>query len=157
MSVSTRQLTHDVRLEYRGNWHAGGVCRVRIYQGGGPAPMLPTIVLSELPENENTSVTNLIEYLAAEVVAAYLPEAFEALVPPIVVEHYPSRDELAERFDRVTFSTWRPRLDELGGARRVRLGAPEWRRLRSTERDELAGLVGPVGAEQGGRGVGDLY
>lgn len=136
MGVSTRQLTHDVRHQYRGNWHAGGVCRVRIYQGGG---LLPTIVLSELPENANTSVTNLVEYLTAEVVAAYLPEAFEALEPPVVVEHYPARGERAERFDLVTFSSWRPRLDYLGGVRRVRLGTPAWRRL---ELDELAGLIG---------------
>ena len=38
-----------------------------------------------------------------------------------------------------TGQAWRPRLDELGGARRVRLGAPTWRRLTL---DEVAGLVG---------------
>lgn len=140
MSVSTRQLTHDLRHTYRGNWHAGGVCRVRIYQGGELAPV---IVLSELPENDNTSVTNLVEYLAAEVVAAHLPQAFEETEPPVVVEHYPARgdDYLAEHFDLVTFSSWRPRLEWLGGVRRVRLGTPAWRRL---ELEELAALIGWV-------------
>ena len=79
---------------------------MRIYQGGG---LLPTIVLSELPKNANTSVTNLVEYLAAEVVAAYLPEAFEALEPPVVAEREPGHGDgrLAEHFDLVTSSRGR--------------------------------------------------
>jgi len=38
MGVSTRMLgtlTHEVRHQYQGNWHAGTVWRARIYQGGG--------------------------------------------------------------------------------------------------------------------------
>ncbi len=55
--------THDYVHEYRGYWSDGGKCRIRIYRGGG---QLPVVVCSQLPDN--TSVNNMVGYLAAEVV-----------------------------------------------------------------------------------------
>ena len=56
--------THDYIHHYRGYWSDGGKCRIRIYQGNGQAPV---VICSQLPDNDNTSVTNMAEYLAAEI------------------------------------------------------------------------------------------
>ena len=57
--------THDYIHYYRGFWSDGGKCRIRIYREYGQAPV---VICSQLPNNMNTSVTNMAEYLAAEVV-----------------------------------------------------------------------------------------
>src|SRR5918993_4176098 len=79
-------LTHDYTHRYRGLWTEGGVCRVRVYDAPDATPV---IVVTELPENENTSITNLMEYLAAELIAKHFPHRFDYPEPAIVVEHYP--------------------------------------------------------------------
>jgi hypothetical protein len=60
--------THDYIHYYRGYWSEGGECRIRIYQADGQAPV---VICSQLPNNTNTSVTNMAEYLAAEVIEEY--------------------------------------------------------------------------------------
>jgi hypothetical protein len=57
--------THDHIHYYRGYWSNGDKCRIRIYWEDGRAPV---VICSQLPNNDNTSVTNMVEYLAAEVV-----------------------------------------------------------------------------------------
>jgi len=57
--------THDYIYHYRGYWSDGGKCRIRIYREDGRAPVT---VYSQLPDNHNTSVTKMAEYLAAEVI-----------------------------------------------------------------------------------------
>jgi hypothetical protein len=47
--------THDYIHHYRGYWSEGGKCRIRIYWEEGHAPV---VICSQLPDNENTSVTN---------------------------------------------------------------------------------------------------
>src|SRR5688572_29131186 len=66
--------THDYAYSFRGLWTQGGVCRVRVFLAEG---RIPVVVCSELPENENTSVTNIVEYLAPEVVAKHFPHRFD--------------------------------------------------------------------------------
>ena len=56
--------THDYIHCYRGYWSDGGRCRIRIYQEEGRAPV---VICTQLLDNLNTSVTNMAEYLAAEV------------------------------------------------------------------------------------------
>jgi hypothetical protein len=56
---------------YDGFWQPGARCGLQIFPG---ADSIPLVVLTELPFNNNTSVTNLVEYLAAELLASYLPE-----------------------------------------------------------------------------------
>lgn len=56
--------THDYIHHYRGYWSDGGRCRIRIYRDNGQTPV---VICSQLQENDNTSVTNMAEYLAAEV------------------------------------------------------------------------------------------
>jgi hypothetical protein len=56
---------------YRGVWTTdGGTCRIRIFEEEGQTPV---VICSELPANDNTSVTNMAEYLAAEILARFLP------------------------------------------------------------------------------------
>jgi hypothetical protein len=81
--------THDYVHYYRGYWSEGGKCRIRIYQEDGHTPV---VVCSELPDNDNTSVTNMAEYLAAEVIGEHkLP------IPLTWVEHYPEPDRWCSR------------------------------------------------------------
>ena len=56
--------THDYIHHYRGYWSDGGRCRIRIYQEGRAL----VVICTQLPDNDNTSVTNMAEYLAAEVI-----------------------------------------------------------------------------------------
>jgi hypothetical protein len=60
--------THDYIHHYRGYWSEGGKCRIRIYREEGRSPM---VICSQLQDNDNTSVTNMAEYLAAEIIEAY--------------------------------------------------------------------------------------
>ncbi len=53
--------THDYVHHYRGYWSDGGRCRIRIYREGDHAPV---VVCSQPPDNANTSITNMAEYLA---------------------------------------------------------------------------------------------
>jgi hypothetical protein len=73
--------THDYVHRYRGYWSDGGKCRIRIFYQIGCAPM---VICSQLPDNPNTSVTNMVEYLVAEMLRGHgLP------TPLMWIEHYP--------------------------------------------------------------------
>jgi hypothetical protein len=48
-------MTRDYVHHYRGYWSDGGKCRIRIYWEDGHAPV---VVCSQVPDNDNTSVTN---------------------------------------------------------------------------------------------------
>jgi hypothetical protein len=90
--------THDYIHRYRGYWSDGGKCRIRIYRGNDRAPV---VVCSQLPDNHNTSVTNMAEYLAAEVIAEH------DLPPPLTwVEHYPEHEGEIGEYSLVRFSSW---------------------------------------------------
>ena len=75
---------HDHIHHHRGYWSDGGKCRIRTYREEGK---LPVVVCSQPPDNRNTSVTNMAEYLAAEVI-----EGHGLLVPLTWVEHYPEHE-----------------------------------------------------------------
>src|SRR5215204_6030403 len=76
--------THDFIHRYRGYWSDGGKCRIRIY---GEDRSAPVVICSQLPDNPNTSVTNMVEYLAAEVIEEHcLP------TPLTWIEHYPEHE-----------------------------------------------------------------
>lgn len=77
--------TRDYKRPFRDLWSEGGVCRVRLYEDREAGEEPPVVVLSELPENHNTSVTNLIEVLGCEVVAEL--EVLGAYTR--FIEHYP--------------------------------------------------------------------
>ena len=73
--------THDYVHQYRGYWSDGGRCRIRIYREDGQAPMGGW---EQPPDNPNTSVTNMAEYLSTEVTGE------PSLPTPLAWgEHYP--------------------------------------------------------------------
>lgn len=123
--------THDYIYHHRGYWSEGGKCRIRIYREDEHAPV---VVCSQLADNDNTSVTNMAEYLAAEIV-----ERHSLLTPLVWIEHYPEHDGEVGEYALVRFSDWNPQQVCLGGVWRYRLGSPRWSPLSSDEVDALSG------------------
>jgi hypothetical protein len=113
--------THDYIHYYRGYWSDGGKCKIRIYREERRAPV---VICSQLPDNHNTSVTNMAEYLAAEVIEEHgLP------TPLIWVEHYLEHEGEIGEYSLVRFSSWEVREALMGGTNRVRIGIPIWSHL----------------------------
>jgi hypothetical protein len=108
----------DAVHTYLGPWAPGAVCRIRVYR---PAGFPPVVVATELPENENTCITNAAEELAADVLASYLPDRAGDDRPFVWIEHYHPRPELR------------------GGRRRLVIGTPWWRR---PTREGVEALIG---------------
>jgi hypothetical protein len=109
---------HDHVYHYRGYWSDGGKCRIRIYRQEGRESV---VICSQLLDNDNTSVTNMAEYLAAEV-----PRDNELPTPLVWVEHYPEHEGEIGEYSLVRFSTWELQEVCLGGAWRYRVGTPRW-------------------------------
>jgi hypothetical protein len=131
--------THDYVHYYRGYWSDGGKCRIRIYQEDGRPPV---VVCAQLPDNHNTSVTNMAEYIAAEVI-----EVHELPTPLVRVEHYPEHEGEVGEYSLVKFSDWEPVEVCLGGVWRYRVGSPRWSPLSP---QKVAALLdgGPPSGEQ---------
>ena len=127
--------THDYIHYYRGYWSDGAKCRICIYQEDGHDPV---VICSQLPENDNTSVTNMAEYLAAEVV-----EEHALLTPLTWIEQYPEHDEGEPgEYSLVKFSTWEPKEVRLRGVWRYRVGSPRWSPLCPEEVEILIEIAG---------------
>lgn len=140
--------THDYIHHYRGYWSDGGRCRIRIYRDNGQTPV---VICSQLPENDNTSVTNMAEYLAAEVIREY-----ELPTPLLWIEHYPEHEGEIEEYSLVGFSSWELEEILLGGVWRIRVGRPGWSHLDSKEVENMtsAGRAAPRTLEvRGGGGL----
>ncbi|HEX5481678.1 MAG TPA: hypothetical protein VFZ08_03530 [Terriglobia bacterium] len=113
---------------YRG-WNAGsGQCGLEIFE---PRDGVPVIVLTELPWNTNTSVTNMIEILAAEVALEYLPDRRRSRPAFRVIEHLYEWLTGEDLFELITFALPWPALKK--NLDRATLGAPRWRRLKRQE------------------------
>jgi hypothetical protein len=125
---------HDYIHHYRGYWSDGGKCRIRIYHEDGRAPV---VICSQLPNNDNTSVTNMAEYLAAEII-----EKHGLFTPLMWVEHYPEHEEEIGEYSLVTFFRWRPEKVCLGGVWRPRIGSPWWSPLSPEEVNVLIEAAG---------------
>ncbi len=123
--------THDYVHYYRGYWSDGGKCRIRVYREEGREPV---VVCSQPPDNDNTSVTNIAEYLAAEVI-----EEHELPTPLTWIEHYPEHEGEHGEWSLVRFSSWEREEVCLGGAWRRRVGAPRWSHLTTEEVGRLVG------------------
>jgi hypothetical protein len=140
--------THDYVHRYRGYWSDGGRCRIRIYREDDRAPV---VICSQLPDIDNTSVTNMAEYLAAEVIWEH------SLPTPLTwIEHYPEHEGQIGEYSLVRFSDWEREEVCLGCIRRLRIGAPSWSHLRPEEvefllRDRTSERRPPQTVEQPGR------
>jgi hypothetical protein len=121
--------TNDYVHRYRGYWSDGGRCRIRIYYEDGRAPI---VICSQLPGNDNTSVTNMAEYLAAEVI-----EEHKLPTPLLWVEHNPDHKGEIGEYSLVKFSSWEQTEVYLGGVWRYRIRSPRWSALRREEVDAL--------------------
>jgi hypothetical protein len=110
--------THDYIHYYRGYWSDGGKCRIRIYRKDGQSPV---VICSQLADNDNTSVTNMAEYLAAEVSREH-----ELPTPLVWVEHYPEHIGEVGEYSLVSFSGWELEAARLGGVWRQSIGSPRW-------------------------------
>jgi hypothetical protein len=124
--------THDYIHYYRGYWSDGGKCRIRIYREDGQAPV---VICSQLPDNPNTSVTNMAEYLAAEVM-----EKHKLPTPLVWIEHYPEHEGEIGECSLVRFSSWEPTEVCLGSVWRHRIGSPAWSPLRPEEAQAVLGV-----------------
>jgi hypothetical protein len=91
----------------RGYWFDGGRCRIRIYREDG---QVPAVMCLQLPDNDNTFVTNMAEYLAVEVIEGYrLP------TPLVWVEYYPDHEGEIGEYSLVMFAIWEREEVCLGG------------------------------------------
>jgi hypothetical protein len=80
----------------------GGKCRIRVYLPEDERDA-PVVLCSELPSNEDSSVTYSAHQIAAEVIRYHKIGA-----PPVWVEHYPKEttDGTRETFELVVFSSY---------------------------------------------------
>jgi hypothetical protein len=91
--------THDYIHHYRGYWSEGDRCLIRIHQEDGQTPV---VVCSQPSDNPNTSLTNMAEYLAAEVI-----EAHSLPTPLTWIEHYPEHQGDLGEWSLVRFASWK--------------------------------------------------
>ena len=138
--------THDYSYRYRGYWADGGRRLIRLYREDG-CPN--TAVCWQLPDNGNTSITNMAEYLAAEVV-----EEHRLPTPLTWVEHYPENRGRLGEWSLVSFSSWDLRDDHLGGVVRRRVGRPRWSPLTLTGVARITGGDRRPARTLGARGRG---
>ena len=118
---------------FRGPSGVHSACRVRLYlpdttEQGETLGDAPVVIVSELPVNPGTSVTNAIEQIAAEIMDAHV---LALGCVPIFVEHYPpeasGRGE--ETFDLVVFRHHVLWEVVRGGVWHKEIGQPTWRPL----------------------------
>lgn len=140
----------ETEHQYRGYDADGGICRIELYLAEERPPL---VVATELPGNPVASITNLAEYLAAEVMERYLtPTQLLGHQPPLLwIEHYERtaadrRIGLAESWERVTFAHYRreqtTKFARPGGWR-YRIGAPQREPLSPEAFSDLVRRYGP--------------
>lgn len=130
----------ETEHQFRGYDRDGGLCRVEIYT---TTEYPPLVVATELPENPVASITNMAEYLVAEVMERYLtPGMLFGFQPPLVwIEHYERtavdhRIGLFESWEQITFDHYcRERTTRFARPPgfRYRIGLPQRRESLSPE------------------------
>jgi hypothetical protein len=137
------RLIEDYTRAFRGPTGGRSACRVRLYLPGASEPGetlgdAPVVIVSELPDNPGTSVTNAIEQIAAEVMDAH---RFAMGRAPLFVEHYPPRATGGrdETFDLVVFAHYEVREVMRGGIWHKEIGSPTWSHLGRREVEVLVG------------------
>ena len=88
------------RYQYRGIWRPGATCGIAVFvPEAGDQDRRPLILCTELSDNPGTSITNLAEVLAAEIIARHFPALLDAPAEPRQpvrwVENVPGRARLA--------------------------------------------------------------
>lgn len=81
---------------YKGHWNCESICGVEIERDGIKA----IVVLTELEENQGTSVTNMVEKIATQIYLRFLDVPYWNIT---WIEHYPEiKFRKKETFDKVT-------------------------------------------------------
>ena len=137
------RLAADMVLPYRGTNGSRSKCRVRIYEPDDPMRDSPVVILSELADNPDTSVTNAAPLVAAEVISLFALTRWGE-PSPIFVEHYDHAgdkegSEDPDAFALVAFSDQEVREEKRGGVPFRTVGAPSWSHL---DRAAVESLVG---------------
>jgi hypothetical protein len=129
----TAEYIHN-RQGYRFGTHC---CWVRVYRGEkGDAP----VVVCEELRDSGAFVSELSEYLAAEVIRQHFPEGLPELPRPLLwIEHRPARRRGPGRYRLVTFDSYSPISVGAGFVRREKLGAAT--RRETLAATEVAGLT----------------
>lgn len=100
-------------------------CWVRVYRG--EECDAPVVICEELRDG-GSFLSELSEYLAAEVVRQHFPEGLPDLPRPLLwIEHRPARRRGPGRYRLVTFGSYTPVPVGAGFVRRERLGFPTHR------------------------------
>jgi hypothetical protein len=132
--------TRDYEHTYDGMGNHEGVCRIRIYEASGRAPV---VLCSTLAKNDGTSITNLAEYIAAEVLTRFFRDRLESGGEPVIwIEYYPLQESPFEHLLRVTFARYTPEVVPGPQVWRTRLGEPAWHPITY---EEIEALIGPLG------------
>ena len=112
-------------------------CWVRVYRGeAGDAPV---VVCEELREG-GVFISEMSEYLAAEVIRRHFPEGLPDLPRPLLwIEHRPARRRGPGRYRLVTFGSYEPVSVGAGFVRREKLEVAVHRELLTAT--EVAALT----------------
>jgi hypothetical protein len=128
-------------MHHRSGYRFGTRCYwVRIYEGAlCDAPVVVCSPLTEIGVTDDTPETS--GYLAAEVIREWFAGRLPDLPRPLLwIEHRPRRRQPERgRYYLLAFATYRPKLEGLGFAKRVTLGAPKREQLTP---EEVAVLTG---------------
>jgi hypothetical protein len=107
-ATSPLRVIYDARFAYLGLRRYPSTCWLRVYVSD-IAGDLPVVVASELPDNEGTSVTDVVEKLAWHVVhdtAVWAPAPGAPREGVLWLEHYPDdATSFDETFSLVTFAS----------------------------------------------------
>ncbi len=132
------RLAHDIPdYKYQGYFGANeSVARLRIYRPDEGENHPPVVIMTELPENTGTSITNMCEVLAAKMLLTFLQDRMGKAIPFIYVEQYATAEGVRNysTYDIVGFDNWIPNVRRAGG---MRLGKPTWLPLAFGELLEL--------------------
>lgn len=133
MNLTAEYIHH--RVGYR---FGAQCCWVRVYRGeSGNAP----VVVCEELRDSGVRVSEVSEYLAAEVIRDHFPDGLPNLTHPLLwIEHRPSRRRGPGRYRLVHFSSYSLHPLGAGFVRRETLGTPIHREVLSPR--EVNILVG---------------
>ncbi|MGF1471197.1 MAG: hypothetical protein ACFB50_05555 [Rubrobacteraceae bacterium] len=125
------RLTQEYIHNRRGYRFGTYCCWVRVYRGEpGDAP----VVICEELRDGGVLVSEISEYVAADVIRAHFPEGLPDLPCPLLwIEHRPSRKRGPGRYRLVSFSCYTPRPAGVGFLRREKLGSSSRREHLSAE------------------------
>ena len=127
----------DTTFYFAGLYGCASHCRARVF-GAGAAPV---VLLTELADNDGTSVTNGVETIAAQLCDFYRLDGADV----VVVEHYPDSRTPVERAANLRDPIFQERFAAVNfgfvaqGARGWHFSRPRWAPLAVAQLEALIG------------------